>query len=129
MSDRPDSEGSAPAALEIEFRSADDALVVGVVGEVDSDSAPALRAALADAVDRSAGGPCVVDFTGVTFLGSAGLTALLDATRQADALGRSLRVVVPADRHVFRLLELTGLDTVLRLHHGAAEALGLGVGA
>lgn len=121
VDEHPDT--AEPVALRIDRRVLAGALVLAVAGEVDLDSVPGLAAALTDAVDR---GPCevvVADLSTVTFLGSIGLTALLDATRRADAAGRSLRVVVDSNRPVIRPIEITGLDLELTLFHTVEEAL------
>jgi anti-sigma B factor antagonist len=116
-------EGDLPAGLDISSRVVDGALVLSVAGEVDLDTAPQLQAAIMDAIDRTAGAACIVDLTGVSFLGSAGLTALLSTTRHAEARSEPLPIVVDANRPVIRPIELTGLDAVLRLYHSVDEAL------
>lgn len=118
MTDRPRS--SKPTA---DAREIDGTVVVEVTGEVDLDTAPRLREAIAVALDEAADGPCIVDLTAVTYLGSAGLTALVDATREAAARQEPLRIVVDANRPVIRPIEITGLDRVLHLYHSVEEAL------
>lgn len=112
-----------PPRLSFDTREVDDAVVVEATGEVDLDTAPRLREAIAVALDEAADGACVVDLTGVTYLGSAGLTALVDATREAAARQEPLRIVVDANRPVIRPIEITGLDQVLNLYHSVEEAL------
>lgn len=105
-------------------RRLDRTVIVDVAGEVDLDTAPRLREAIAVALDEAEGGLCVVDLTEVTYLGTAGLTALLDGTREAAAREEPLHLVVDANRPVIRPIELTGLDQVLRLYHSIDEAMG-----
>jgi anti-sigma B factor antagonist len=64
-----------------------------------------------------------VDLTAVTFFGSAGLTALLAATRLSEARREPLRIVVDHNRPVIRPIMVTGLDDVLTLYHTVEEAL------
>ena len=109
--------------LRLETREADGSVVVAVTGEVDLDTAPRLREAVAVALDEVEGGTCVLDLTEVTYLGSAGLTALVDATREAAARSEPLRIVVDANRPVIRPIEITGLDQVLHLYHSVEEAV------
>nr|WP_239521783.1 STAS domain-containing protein [Geodermatophilus sabuli] len=82
-----------------------------VTGEVDSSSAPALRAALDTAL---AGGAreLVVDLDRVTFLDSAGLCVLAAAHRRSDEQGFVLRVLA-STRAVTRPLQITGLWQLL----------------
>jgi anti-sigma B factor antagonist len=68
-------------------------------------------------------GPGVLDLTAVTFLDSAGLTALLEATLHAEAHRERLRIVVDANRRVIRPIQVTDLDEVLTLYHTVDEAL------
>ncbi|WP_051766545.1 STAS domain-containing protein [Saccharothrix syringae] len=121
MEDRSD--GGEPAALRVDRRVVDGTTVVAIAGEIDLDGEPTVRTALTDAIDESTGDACVVDLVAVTFLGSAGLTALLQAARHAHERHRSLRIVVDANRPVIRPIEITGLDDVLRLYHSVDEAL------
>jgi anti-sigma B factor antagonist len=99
------------------------AVVVKATGEIDVDSAPQLRTAITAALATADGGPCITDLTSVTFLGSAGLSALLQAANEADTQHQTLRIVVDGNRPVVRPLEITGLDHVLRLYHSVDEAL------
>jgi anti-sigma B factor antagonist len=106
----------------------DRARVGGVVvltcrGEVDSATAPQLRAAVADGLRDPDGGPVVLDLTAVTFLSSTGLGALVDAHRAAARAGEPLRVVVDHARPVLRPIQLTGLDEVLTLYHFVDNAV------
>ncbi|MCE6996143.1 STAS domain-containing protein [Saccharothrix sp. S26] len=122
MSDRPGD--TEPAAVTIDRRILDDALIIEVAGEIDLDSAPVLDAALTDALDRGSHRLYVVDLAEVEFIDSIGLSALLTAARHAQDTDGTLRVVVDANRPVIRPLEITGLDDVLSLHHTVDEALG-----
>ncbi|SFW79135.1 STAS domain-containing protein [Amycolatopsis australiensis] len=95
----------------------DERLVVEVSGEVDLHTAPMFGDALAAALAR---GPAliVVDLTDVSFLASIGITILLKARRSTR-----LRVVTPEHSGVARTLRLTGVDEVLGLVSGRADAL------
>jgi anti-sigma B factor antagonist len=85
--------------------------VLTAVGEVDSSSAPALRARLDEVLDAGARS-ITVDLNGVTFLDSAGLCVLAGTHRRATELGVALRVLA-SDRAVVRPLQITGLYGVL----------------
>jgi anti-sigma B factor antagonist len=84
---------------------------IGVRGEVDSSTAPAVRTA----VERSLGADVrelTLDLAGVTFLDSAGLCVLAATHRQATDRGIRLRVLA-SERAVIRPLEITGLFALL----------------
>lgn len=123
MDQRPAAESTSE--LVISHRTVDGVLVVDAVGDVDLDTAPELERAIIDAVERTAGSGCVLDLTHVTFLDSAGLRALITATRYAEQRQQPLRIVVDANRPVIRPIEVTGLDNWLRLYHSVAEAVGI----
>lgn len=80
-------------------------------GEVDSSSAPALRARL-DAVFDAGATDVTVDLGGVTFLDSAGLCVLAAAHRRALRDGVRLRVLATS-RAVIRPMQITGLYELL----------------
>ena len=114
---------TTPEGLDIAERVVQGTLVVAVTGEIDVDTAPALREAVRAAIVRTAGEACVVDLTEVTFLGSAGLAALVTAARVAQARHEPLRIVVDSNRPVIRPIVVTGLDHLLAMYHSVEEAL------
>ncbi|SDM33886.1 STAS domain-containing protein [Allokutzneria albata] len=109
--------------LDIRRHEADGILVVTVAGEIDADTAPLLKSAVTRAIEDTPRGDRVLDLTAVTFLDSAGLAALVDATERAEERREALRIVVDANRPVIRPIEVTGLDDVLRLYHSVDDAL------
>jgi anti-sigma B factor antagonist len=101
-----------------------EALVVAVSGEIDVLTVDRFRAAVAAGFDQLPDGAVlVVDLTQLSFLGSAGLQALVDATRAARRRREPLRIVVDENRPVIRPIELTGLDDLLALFHSVDQAL------
>lgn len=98
-----------------------DLVVVRLDGDLDLLTAPLLRERLLPLLDH-ADRVVVIDFSGVTFLGSAGLSELAAA---ADAAGRNdARIVLVATAHVvLRPLEITGLHTVFPIFDSIESAL------
>jgi anti-sigma B factor antagonist len=96
------------------------ALVVEVTGDVDMLTAPRLLDALHTAL-RAPYPVLVVDLTGVQFMGSAGLSALVNAHRRAGS-STSVRIVAPA-LTTLRPLQVTGLDAVLNVYQSRPDAL------
>ncbi len=97
-------------------------VVLTVSGEVDSSTAPSLRAVV-DSAFADGARSLTVDLDGVTFLDSAGLCVLAGAHRRAAEDGVVLRVVA-STRAVIRPLQITGLYDLL-----AVERVEPGVGA
>ena len=85
--------------------------VVAARGEVDVTSVAVLEEAL-DAQFEAGTRSVVVDFLGVTFLDSTGLSALVRAHRRCAASGGRLALVM-ADPQLLRLLAVTGLDRLI----------------
>ena len=82
-------------------------LVAQVSGELDAAGNPLLQATLLKAL-RQAEQVLTIDLSGVTFFGSAGVTALVWVSQHTEAAGKHVRVVATS-RVVTGPLELTGL--------------------
>jgi anti-anti-sigma factor len=82
--------------------------VVTVRGEVDQLSAPRLREMLSARL-RGTLDTLVIDLSGVEFLGTAGLSALIAADLLARQQQVDIRIVTGDNRCVIRALRLTGL--------------------
>lgn len=96
-------------------------ITVSVRGEIDLLTAPPVGTALVAAQQHA---PAVLlDLREVGFLGSAGLSVLVDAARRAgDRQGR-FAVLVTAHA-VARAIEVTGLDSALAVFDDETKALG-----
>lgn len=90
-------------------------VVVQAGGELDMVTAPRLSAQLdqAEAIVVPPA-PVVLDLTGLTFLGSAGLAVLLTHHERCAELGSTLQIR-PGGQAVTRPLTTTALDRVLNL--------------
>ena len=86
---------------------ADGAVTVTATGEVDGLTAPALRSVLESQLQRRPP-ELVIDLSGIRFLGSAGLTVLVEAHEAAHDRDVGLRLVATT-RAVTGALEVTGL--------------------
>ena len=96
------------------------AIVVGT-GEIDLTNADGLREALLSALNGNAVG-LVADLTGTTFLDSAGVTAIVRASRRAADTGVTFRLAVTT-LPVLRVLTLVGIDRLIEVHSTVAEAV------
>jgi anti-sigma B factor antagonist len=90
-------------------------VVVQAGGELDMLTAPRLSAQLdlAEAIVVPPA-PVVLDLTGLTFLGSAGLAVLLAHDERCAARGSKLEII-PGGAEVTRPLTIAGLDQVLTM--------------
>jgi anti-sigma B factor antagonist len=95
--------------------------VIAVHGQADLHTAPELRSAIGDAIDRGAVS-LVVDFSEATFIDSMTLGVLLGAVKRLRPSGGSLSVVC-TDPHIRRIFEITLLDRVFALHTERGSAV------
>ena len=89
----------------------DHAHVVELAGDLDVTSARVLEDEL-KRVERSDSLEIVVDLSGLRYIDSAGVRALIHADARSRRSGRSL-MLVAGDEHVQRVFETTGLATRL----------------
>ncbi|MFD5199106.1 STAS domain-containing protein [Streptomyces sp. NPDC058375] len=106
--------------LTITTREAATGPVLEVTGDLDHETAPALRKAV-EGLPVSAGQLLVVDLTGLDFCDSSGISALLSARSLAvEHNGQIALAAVPAK--TARVLSIVGLDKVFAIHPDAATA-------
>ena len=96
--------------------------IIEVGGEIDVMTAPRLREAVVDAVNRGRM-RLIVDVEKVDFLDSTGLGVLVGALKRVRADGGSLDIVCTHER-ILKIFEITGLDKVFGLHESVAQARG-----
>ena len=117
------------------------AVVVRVWGEVDHLTIEPVRAAIDEGFTRVAasrspvrrpGAPVVapvevlvLDLARITFFGSLGLVALLQAGEQAAENGLRMVVAVPYDHPIRRITRMTAVDQELELVESVDQALGI----
>jgi anti-sigma B factor antagonist len=99
----------------------DGTYIVAVTGEVDICTAPGLdqvlRGVLGDAATA-----VVVDLTECSFIDSTGLHVVLGAHKRLEGSGRPLSLV-SCNRHVLKVLDLTGIAAMVDVYPSRAAAL------
>jgi anti-sigma B factor antagonist len=95
--------------------------IVAVTGEVDVATAPSLRTLLVDLI-AEAKINLLVDLTAVDFLDSTGLGVLVSTVKRVRSDGGDLTLVC-ANRHILKVLEITGLTSVFTLYDTLDAAL------
>ncbi|MGH9103011.1 MAG: anti-sigma factor antagonist [Acidimicrobiales bacterium] len=98
---------------------------LGVRGEIDLVTAPALEALVVAVTDRRPR-EVVVDLAGVTFLGASGLRVIASAAARLSAGGGGDLVVSSPSALHRRLFAITGLDEVARVEVARPERPRLG---
>lgn len=95
-------------AAELNIAKGPDSTVV-LSGEIDTHTSPLLKEHLNGIDDATS---AVLDLAGVSFISSAGLTAMLTAQTRLNAAGGSLTVQNPTPA-VERMISLSGLTNLL----------------
>jgi anti-anti-sigma factor len=107
---------------DFEVRSAElpgGAVVLEVEGELDMATAPHLEERFDD---MGLAGRTVIDLTACTFLDSSAVRVLVAAARDATAAGGTVALVA-TDPGILRVLDISGVDTLLPVHPSRDAAL------
>lgn len=95
------------------------AIILSPAGRIDNDTSPGFQARLLDAVAK---GPVLVDLSGVEYVSSAGLRALMMAAKQSKTA--NTRVVVAALAPVVKeIFDISRFSFVVQVYGTTAEAL------
>jgi anti-anti-sigma factor len=119
--------GKIPGAVEddgviVEFdRDRMQRLVVRVAGELDLGTSDRFTSTVCDMVESEPNTDVVIDMSGVTFLDSSGIKALLSVRRGVQSRSGALTITSPQPL-VLRVLEVAGLATLFGCN-GAATTL------
>jgi anti-sigma B factor antagonist len=100
----------------------EDALVVRLDGEIDISNAADLRAALDAAVPKTALG-LILDLSRASYVDSAGVHLLFGLGANLTRRRQQLRLVVPEDAPVSRVLKLTGVSWTVPHDRTVEDAL------
>jgi anti-sigma B factor antagonist len=98
-----------------------DAHIVTIEGELDIATVPSVRDELSR-IEHERGREVVIDLLAVPFVDSAALGLLVETSKRMQARGGVLTIVCD-DRRIARILEITGLERVLRRQSTLREAL------
>ncbi len=107
--------------LEVNVSYIHEVAIVEAKGRIDSSTAAAFGEALTGAVDAGSA-RVVLDLSEVDYMSSAGLREIVTAFKKARSLQGDIRVAEPAPR-VLEVLELSGLDTFMKIYPSRAEAV------
>lgn len=96
-------------------------LILAPAGRLDSEGSQALLAKITQVIDAGARN-LLLDLSAVPFVSSVGLRTLILAAKRLANLGGKL-VLAGMNAQVQRILEISGLTSVLTVHPTKAEAL------
>jgi anti-sigma B factor antagonist len=108
--------------MEISSESFKRADLITVTGRIDSSNAPELEAALSAVTD---GGRynIVLDLSGIEYMSSAGLRAIVGAYRECRNHGGDVRIANPSDR-MREVFDLAGLTAIFAIYDDTTAAVG-----
>ncbi|HEX6384533.1 MAG TPA: STAS domain-containing protein [Anaerolineae bacterium] len=110
------------AMLDISRESLKRVELVQVSGRVDSSNAGELDQALKDIMNDGRHN-IVLDLSGVNYMSSAGLRALIAALRESKKHRGDVRIATPSER-VSEVLSLAGVDSLFQVYDSRAAAVG-----
>jgi anti-sigma B factor antagonist len=94
---------------------------VGVAGEVDLYTAPSLKAALSETIDRGARN-VLVDLSRATFIDSTTLGVLMGAVKRLRPAGGELAIACN-DPNIRKIFEITLLDRIFNIFDLPGEGI------
>ena len=106
--------------LAITSHTLDSAVVLTISGEIDLSNSGSVYTALSKALAR--GLPVILDMSGVEFLDSCGLAAVVQAWREAAVIEPPTLLTIPSPP-VARVFDLACTAGILPLFHNQADAL------
>lgn len=92
-----------------------------IIGRINDDNANQLAQSLNNAISEGRH-HLVLDLSGVEYMNSAGLRALVNLFKHVERVGGTLTIANPSSR-VKTLFELVGLDSVLDIEEEGAAGL------
>ena len=111
---------SAPAEIVLDRR--DGSIVARLSGEVDMSNATYVRDQLLSSMPNEALA-LVLDITGCRYLDSAAIEVLFDVSRRLGRRRQELRLVMPSDSPLKRVIELTEVHTAAPVYESLEAAL------
>jgi anti-sigma B factor antagonist len=107
--------------FDVETSERDGVSILALRGEIDVYTAPQLRQAIVDLVDRGARN-IVVDMGSVEFLDSTGLGVLVEGWKGLKARDGDLSIVATQEK-ILKIFDITGLNKAIPIHATLDEAM------
>jgi anti-anti-sigma factor len=111
---------TSPAEIVLDRR--DGFVVARLSGEVDMSNAPYVREQLLASMPNEALA-LVIELSGCRYLDSAAIEVLFDLSRRLGRRRQELRLVLPQDSPLRRVIELTEVHTAAPVHESLDSAL------
>ena len=99
--------------MEVIFKVDEDVLTAYIRGDVDHHSASPLRHAIDESMKTFGCRDLILDFSGVTFMDSAGIGVALGRFRKISKKGGTVKIS-GCSEYIERLLEMAGVFTLMQ---------------
>lgn len=106
----------------LKFEKQENILITTLSGELDHNSAEEVRVKIDDRIDRDNIQKVILDFSGVTFMDSSGIGAVLGRYKKIANKNGVLCIAKP-NKNVNRIFELAGLYKVIKNYNTVDEAV------
>jgi stage II sporulation protein AA (anti-sigma F factor antagonist) len=109
-------------ALQVEFTTKQDVLIIRLTGELDHHTAEQLRSQAEKKINESPIKHVLLNLEGLSFMDSSGLGVILGRYKQISQLGGQM-IVCAISPAIYRLFELSGMFKILKLADSEEDAL------
>ena len=108
---------------QVDFACEGETTIASVAGEIDLSNAEHVEDTLDSGRLAAKARALILDLTALEYLDSSGVRLLFRLAERVRAGGRELRVVVPRDGYLRRVLAVAGLDQTIPLDGTVDQAL------
>ena len=106
----------------LDFNMQRNILIVTLKGELDHNSAEEVRVKIDDKIDMNEAKNIILDFSGVSFMDSSGIGAVMGRYKKISHRGGSL-FVSNVNKNVNKIFELAGLYKIIKKYNTVEEAV------
>lgn len=106
----------------LRFEQVTDKLVVRLIGELDHHSAEEVRTRIDDMLDKEGYAKLILDFSGVTFMDSSGIGAVIGRYKKVALRNGKVCIASPKDS-VKRVFELSGMFKIISVFDNVEQAV------
>lgn len=107
--------------VQVRIQRRDSLTIVHLSGEIDLSNASTVRDELLAAVERPSSG-LIVDGTELRYIDSVGIRSLFEVAIRLKERDQALRLVLPEQSPIRRVIEITAFDTVAPVLASVKEA-------
>ena len=114
--------GDTSIQMYIGFENSNDILIVNLSGELDHNSAESIRVKVDDRIDKDNIIKVIMNFSGVTFMDSSGIGAVVGRYKKICNRGGKL-CIAEVNKNVDKIFELSGLYKLISKYTTVDEAV------